>query len=157
MRAFMPCLWLDRDVAGARDYYRSVFEGARVVDEMVAGAGAPFPAGTVISTVLEFGGGSLMLLHGARTKPTEALSLVVTCEEQGEIDRLWARLSDGGEEQMCGWVKDRYAVSWQIVPGVLQRLLRDDDRARSGRAMHAMLQMRKLDIAALTAAHRGET
>lgn len=156
MRAFMPCLWLERDVAAARAYYLGVFEGARVVDEMVAGTGAPFPAGTVISTVLEFSGGSLMLLHGARTRPTEALSLVVTCEEQAEIDRLWARLGDGGEEQMCGWITDRYGVSWQIVPSVLQRLLRDDDRARSGRAMQAMLQMRKLDIAVLTAAHRGD-
>jgi len=139
-----PFLWFDGQAEEAARFYTSIFKNSRV--ESVSPMAATFRL-----EGLEF----IALNGGPQFKFTEAISFFVNCETQEEIDYFWEKLSTGGEKSRCGWLKDRFGLSWQIVPAILGELLNDTDEKRSQRVMEAMLQMNKLDIAALTAAYKG--
>ncbi|RYV50938.1 VOC family protein [Pengzhenrongella frigida] len=157
MQKISPFLWFDREAEEAAELYVATFANSTILGVSRYGEGAPLPAGTAMSVAFELDGTSFQALNGGPGRPfTEAISLFVRTDAQDEIDRLWAALtSGGGEPGRCGWLKDRFGLSWQIVPSVLGELLGDPDPARSGRAMQAMLGMGKLDIAALRAAAEG--
>jgi predicted 3-demethylubiquinone-9 3-methyltransferase (glyoxalase superfamily) len=149
-----PFLWFDTQAEEAANFYVSLFPNSRIRRMVRFGAAGPGPAGGVMTVAFELNGLELTALNGGpHFHFTEAISLVVTCETQAEIDRLWDGLLAGGQESRCGWLKDRYGLSWQIVPAVLPELLGDRDPVKAQRAMQAMLKMRKLDIAALERAH----
>jgi predicted 3-demethylubiquinone-9 3-methyltransferase (glyoxalase superfamily) len=152
-----PFLWFDREAEEAMDLYCSIFGDAKVHSVSRYPEGAPFPAGTVVTAHFEVAGQEFIALNGGPGHPfSDAVSFWVRAETQEEIDRLWQLLTaDGGEPGPCGWLKDRFGLSWQIVPSVLMELLGDPDPAKAGRTMQAMLGMSKLDIAALHAAHDG--
>jgi len=152
------CLWFNTEAEEAAKLYVSLFDNSRITAVSHYGKGTPMPEGTVLTVVFELDGTEFMALNGGpHFTFTEASSMVVQCDTQAEIDRLWeALLSNGGREQQCGWVKDRYGLSWQIVPARLRDMMRDADRARSDRLMAAILSMARLDIAKLEAAYRGE-
>ncbi len=147
MGKITPCLWFDGRVDDAIEFYRSIFPDFKVGDIQRYGEGSPFPAGTILLATIEIAGQSLMILNGGPYyKLTEAFSLFVRCENQEEVDYYWDRLIVGGEPSQCGWLKDPFGVSWQIVPNALGELLGDPDQARAGRVMQAMLQMVKIDV-----------
>jgi predicted 3-demethylubiquinone-9 3-methyltransferase (glyoxalase superfamily) len=152
-----PFLWFDGKAEEAMNLYTRIFPDSKVKDVSRYGEGAPAPKGTVMTATFELAGQEFVALNGGpQFHFTEAISFVVACETQEEVDRYWEQLiAGGGKESMCGWLKDRFGVSWQIVPTALGRLLGDKDPAKAGRAMKAMMQMRKLDIKALKAAHAG--
>jgi predicted 3-demethylubiquinone-9 3-methyltransferase (glyoxalase superfamily) len=151
-----PNLWFDTEAEEAADFYVSVFENSRVVSVAHYTEGAPRPAGMVMTVTFELDGQRFVGINGGpEFKFDEAVSLEITCKDQAEVDYYWERLTEGGEEGPCGWVKDRYGLSWQVVPEGMEELFADDDPARAQRAMQAMLQMRKLDIAALRSAADG--
>ena len=137
------------------DFYSSIFPDAAVHDVARYGPGGPGPDGSVMTATLELAGQRLMGLNGGpQFSFTEAISLFVSVDTQEEVNRLWNALTaDGGEESQCGWLKDKFGLSWQIVPTALGQLLGSSDREGAARALQAMLQMRKIDIAALQAAH----
>lgn len=144
MRKITPFLWFNGRIDEAVALYTSVFPATTVLGT------TPGPGGSLMSATLEIEGQPLIIFNGGPMYPlTPAASLYVNCETQEEVDRLWAALTDGGSESRCGWLVDRFGLSWQIIPSVLPRLLQDPDRAKAGRAMKAMLTMNKLDIAAL--------
>lgn len=150
MQKITTFLWFDDNAMEAVEFYTSVFGDSSLVNTM------PGPDGGVMGATFKLEGQEFMALNGGPLFTfTPAISLYVACETQEEIDDLWAKLTDGGEEQPCGWLVDRFGVSWQIIPGVLGGLLSDPDPGRAGRAMEAMLKMKKLDIAALQAAADG--
>ncbi len=156
-----PCLWFDDQAEEAVEFYTSIFKNSKVLTTSRYGeAGQEVhgrPPGSVMVVAFELAGQAFTALNGGPTfKFNEAVSLQVSCETQAEVDYYWARLSEGGDEGQCGWLKDRYGLSWQIVPSVLPALISDTDPRRSQRATQAMLQMKKLDIAALKRAHAGE-
>lgn len=157
MQTISPFLWFDDQAEQAAEFYVSLFPGSRIVSVSRSPEGSPGPAGRAMSVVFELDGLELQALNGGPVFTfTEAISLFVRVETQEEIDRLWAALtSDGGEPGRCGWLKDRWGLSWQIVPPVLFELIGDPDPERAGRAMQAMLAMGRLDIAALRAAADG--
>jgi predicted 3-demethylubiquinone-9 3-methyltransferase (glyoxalase superfamily) len=153
-KTIMPCLWFDTQAEAAAKHYVSIFENAKL------GPVTRFPkegrevhgkdAGTVMTVEFEIEGQKFLALNGGpRFKFNEAVSFQVLCETQEEVDYFWEKLSEGGEEGPCGWLKDKFGLSWQIVPTILPELLKSGDSATSERAMKAMLQMRKIDIAAL--------
>lgn len=145
-----PFLWFDDNAEEAASFYVSIFNDSRVVDVVRYGEAGPGPAGTAMAVTFELAGQQFNALNGGPAfKFNEAISLVVNCETQPEVDALWARLSEGGSEGRCGWLKDKFGLSWQIVPSVLVDLLRDSDATNAGRVMQAMMQMDKLDIAGL--------
>ena len=145
MSDIKPCLWFHADAEEAARFYVSVFPGSRIAHVM---RGAPDAPAIAVDFVLD--GQPFLALNGRREGGfTDAHSFVVPCDTQAEIDRYWAALTEGGEESQCGWLRDRYGVSWQIVPRAMGALLGGPDAAAAGRAMQAMLGMRKLDIAAL--------
>jgi predicted 3-demethylubiquinone-9 3-methyltransferase (glyoxalase superfamily) len=151
-----PCLWFDTQAEEATNFYVSVFKNSKVTGiQRYAGDAGPLPDGTVVTTQFELDSQPFMALNGGpHVQFTDALSMFVSCEDQREVDELWDKLlSDGGSPSMCGWLKDRYGVSWQIVPKQLGELLGDSDQAKAGRVMEAMLKMVKLDVAALQAAY----
>jgi predicted 3-demethylubiquinone-9 3-methyltransferase (glyoxalase superfamily) len=155
-----PFLWFDSQAEEAANFYVSIFKQSKIAaitrydDESSKVAGRP--KGSVMTVEFELDGQKLTALNGGPLfKFTEAISLVVNCENQKEVDYFWDKLSGGGEEVQCGWLKDRFGVSWQVVPTVLVELLQDKDPERSRRAMSAMLKMKKLDIDALQKAHQG--
>ena len=149
MPKITPFLWYHGNVEEVVDLYRSVFTNSRIVNQQRG------PDGTVMGVTFELEGQPLIAFNGGPAHQlTPAVSLFVSCETQAEVDRLWARLTDGGEESNCGWLVDRFGLSWQIIPTALPRLLGDPDPAKAGRAVNAMLQMRKIDIAALEQAAR---
>ncbi len=149
-----PFLWFDNQAEEATNFYVSIFKNSKVISMDRYGEAGPGPKGTVMTTSFELEGQGFMALNGGpEYKFTEAISFFVNCETQAEIDDLWERLSAGGEEGPCGWLKDKYGVSWQIVPAVLGEMLSDSNPERSQRVMKAMLQMRKLDINALVRAY----
>lgn len=153
MQRITPCLWFDTEAEDAADFYVSVFKNSQVVSVSRYGEAGPRPAGTVMTVDFELDGQAFIALNGGPEFPfTEAVSLQVDCETQEEVDRYWSVLSGGGEEGPCGWLKDRYGLSWQIIPVALTELLNDPDTAKAQRVMAAMLQMKKIDIAALQAA-----
>ncbi|HEU4850279.1 MAG TPA: VOC family protein [Terrimesophilobacter sp.] len=152
-----PCLWFDTQAEEAADYYISIFENSEILEVSRYGEGAPMPAGTALVVTFTIDGTRFQALNGGPAFHfTEAISFYVNASTQEEIDRLWDALTrDGGEPSQCGWLKDKYGVSWQIVPPILGELLGDPDQAKAGRVMQAMLGMSKLDIAGLEAAARG--
>jgi predicted 3-demethylubiquinone-9 3-methyltransferase (glyoxalase superfamily) len=152
-----PFLWFDGNAEEAVNFYVSLFDNSKVVSLSRYGDAGPGPKGQVMVMSFELAGQSFMALNGGPVfKFTEAISLVVNCETQAEVDRFWKALTKGGSESQCGWLKDRYGLSWQIVPTILGKLMSDKDAARSGRVMQAMMQMVKLDIAKLQAAYDGK-
>ncbi len=149
-------LWFDTQAEEAAGFYTSVFKNSRIVRTSHYTEAGPRPAGTVMTVEFELDGQPFVGLNGGPEFTfNEAVSFQIDCEDQAEVDHYWERLSEGGEEGPCGWLKDRYGVSWQVVPAELDELLNDPDRARATRAMAAMLQMGKLDIAALRSAADG--
>ena len=149
MQPITPFLWFDGNVAAAMKFYCSVFKKSKIVS--VNGSGK-----NVMSATLSLNGQKLILFNGGpHYKLTPAFSLFVSCQTQKEIDYYWKRLMEGGEASRCGWLTDRFGLSWQIIPDVLADLLGDRDEGKSARAMQAMVQMSKLDIKALRHAHAG--
>lgn len=147
MHKITPFLWFDDNAEQAAEFYASIFPESQIVSTSRYGEAGPGPAGTAMTVTFQLQGQEFTALNGGpQFEFTEAISFVVNCETQEEVDELWEKLSDGGEEGQCGWLKDRFGLSWQIVPSVLGELLNDPDPVRAESAMQAMLQMRKLDI-----------
>ena len=157
LQKIVPNLWFDTEAEEAAAFYVSLFEDSRIVSTLHYTAAGPRPAGMVLTVEFELEGQRFVAINGGPEFPfSEAVSFMVECEDQAEVDRFWAKLSEGGSEGPCGWLKDRYGLSWQVVPTGMDELFADDDPARAERAMRAMFEMRKLDIAALeAAAHAG--
>jgi predicted 3-demethylubiquinone-9 3-methyltransferase (glyoxalase superfamily) len=156
LRKIIPNLWFDTEAEEAAGFYTSVFEDSRIVNVARYTEPGPRPAGMVMTVEFELDGQTFVAINGGpRFKFDEAISFQVTCETQDELDYYWERLSDGGEEGPCGWLKDSYGLSWQVVPTGMEELFADPDPERARRAMEAMLRMRKLDIAALRSAADG--
>ena len=150
MQKITPFLWFDGNVEEAMNFYVSIFKNSKIVSV------TPGPNGTVMMATFQLGGQEFFALNGGpQFKFTEAISFFVECETQQEVDELWERLSEGGEKSRCGWLKDKYGLSWQIIPSVLGELLGDKDPEKANRVMQAMLQMDKIDIQILRQAHRG--
>lgn len=157
MSQISPFLWFDTQAEEAAEFYVSVFKNSEILGVSRYGEGAPRPAGSAISVTFVLDGLEFQALNGGpEFSFTEAVSFFVSAATQAEIDDLWEKLTDGGEPGRCGWLKDKYGLSWQVVPPVLGELLGDPDPARSGRVMQAMLGMGKLDIAGLRAAHASD-
>lgn len=150
------CLWFENQAEEAANFYTGVFDDSKIVNISRFGKGGPGPAGEAIAVDFELEGRAFTALNGARTSSfTEAVSFVVDCEDQSAVDRYWNALTDSGSESMCGWLRDRYGISWQVVPSVLPSLIAGPDPEGSQRAMQAMLGMRKLVIADLQKAYEG--
>ena len=150
MQKITPWLWFDTQAEEAATFYTSIFENSRILHVARYGKAGPRPEGLVMTVSFELDGQEFVALNGGPEFTfNEAVSFQVTCETQDEVDEFWSRLSEGGEEGPCGWLKDRYGVSWQIIPTVLPELLSQPDAERSQRVMQAMLGMRKIEIAAL--------
>lgn len=158
MQKIAPCLWFDGNAEEAARFYTSVFAESRIVTTMHFTDAGPGPEGHVLAITFEIDGQEFMALNGGPQFPfTPAISLFVHCSSQQEVDRYWAKLIDGGGSPwQCGWLTDRFGVSWQIVPDALGEMLRDPDKAKAGRVMAAMMKMVKLDLAQLEHAYRGE-
>jgi len=150
-------LWFDRNAEEAMNHYVSIFKNSKVLSVMRYGEAGPGAAGTVMVANFQLEGQEFAALNGGpQFKFTEAISLVVNCDSQDEVDDLWQKLSAGGAPSQCGWLKDKFGLSWQITPRVLIELLKDPDPVKSQRVMRAMMQMTKIDIAQLQRAHRGQ-
>ncbi|WP_437725542.1 VOC family protein [Sorangium sp. So ce861] len=149
-------LWFDNNAEEAVRLYTSVFKRSRIVEEVRCGDAGPGPKGSLMTVEFELEGQRFVAMNGGpHFKFNEAISLAVTCETQAEVDELWSKLIEGGgAESQCGWLKDRFGLSWQIVPSALPRLLQHPDPAKAARVMQAMMQMKKLDIARLEEAAR---
>jgi predicted 3-demethylubiquinone-9 3-methyltransferase (glyoxalase superfamily) len=156
--SFTTCLWFDTEGEAAANFYTSVFSGSRIGRVTRYTEAGPGPAGSVMVVEFELNGQKFIALNGGPVNAhfTEAISFQVPCADQAEVDYYWERLSDGGQEDACGWVKDRYGLSWQVVPTVLANMMSDPDPAKVRRAMAAMFTMKKLDIAALQKAYAGQ-
>ncbi|HJW01011.1 MAG TPA: VOC family protein [Arthrobacter sp.] len=156
MQKISTCLWFENQAEQAAEFYVSVFDDARILEVSRYGEGGPGPAGAAITAEFEIEGRRFLALNGGTPSNfTESVSFVVDCADQEEVDRYWGALTDGGTEGQCGWLKDRYGVSWQIVPSVLGSLIGGPDPEGAQRAMQAMLGMGKLDIGALQSAYEG--
>jgi predicted 3-demethylubiquinone-9 3-methyltransferase (glyoxalase superfamily) len=157
MQKVTPWLWFETEGEEAAKFYTSVFDNARITEVTHYGPAGPGVEGSVMTVSFELDGLQLVALNGgpAHFGFSEALSLQVSCASQDEVDHFWTGLSEGGEEGPCGWLKDRFGVSWQIVPTRLEELINDPDRDKANRAFQAMMQMKKLDIAALERAAEG--
>jgi len=158
MQKITPFLWFDDRAEEAANFYVSIFKNSKVSRVVRYGEAGPGQPGTVMVAEFELEGQAFVGLNaGPRFKFTEAISFVVNCETQDEVDYLWARLSsDGGEESMCGWLKDKFGLSWQVVPTVLTEMMLDKDPEKARRVTEAMLQMQKLDIAKLKQAFENQ-
>ena len=157
MKKINPFLWFDNNAEEAVSLYISAFPNAKIASVSHYDEGSPMPEGTVMSIAFELNGQDFIALNGGPMFTfSPAMSLFVNCDTQDEIDLLWDKLSEGGEVMQCGWLTDRFGVTWQIVPTILPELLGDDDEEKAGRAMEAMLQMKKLDINKLKKAFDGE-
>ena len=153
MPKITPCLWFDTQGEEAAEFYTSIFPNSRIVDVARYGEAGPRDAGTVMVVKFELDGQELVALNGGPEFTfDEAISFQIDCADQEEVDRYSEALTDGGEQGPCGWAKDRFGLSWQVVPARLIELLGDPDEAKAQRAMAAMLEMRKIDIAAVEAA-----
>ena len=157
MPTITPFLWFDDQAEEAAELYTSIFDNSKILNVSHYSEVGPGEAGSVMTVEFELEGQRFTALNGGPNYTfTEAVSFVVSCETQEEVDELWTKLSDGGEEGPCGWLKDRFGLSWQIVPNALMRLLGDPDREKANRVMSAMLEMRKIEIADLERAAAGE-
>jgi predicted 3-demethylubiquinone-9 3-methyltransferase (glyoxalase superfamily) len=153
MPRITPNLWFDTESEAAAEFYVSVFPNSKVTNVSYYNDAGPRPAGTVLTVEFVLDGQDFTAINGGpQFTFTEAISLLITCADQDEVDYYWAKLTDGGEESQCGWLKDRYGVSWQVVPAGMAEVLGDPDDERARRAMQAMLGMKKIDVAALAAA-----
>ena len=150
MPAPTPMLWFDTEAEQAAEFYTSVFSNSKIVEVTHYGSAGPRPAGMVMTVVFELDGQKFVALNGGPDFSfSEAISFVVYCETQEEVDTYWETLSEGGEEAPCGWLKDKFGLSWQVTPTALPRLLADPDTEKAQRVMAAMLEMKKIDIEAL--------
>lgn len=154
MQKIRPWLWFDDRAEEAANFYVSVFKNSRITNISRYGEEGPGPAGSVMVASFELDGVEFMALNGG-TQAQYSSAFYVDCEAQDEIDHLWERLAEGGETSVCGWLKDRFGVSWNIVPSVFGELMSDEDDEKTGRVMTAMLQMTKLDIPTLLRAYEG--
>jgi predicted 3-demethylubiquinone-9 3-methyltransferase (glyoxalase superfamily) len=157
MSMISPFLWFSDQAEQAASFYVSIFPRSRIVNVARYGEGGPGPAGTAMTVQFELDGQVVTALNGGpHYALSPAFSFVIDCKDQDQVDHYWTRLTaDGGQESQCGWLTDRFGLSWQVVPSVLVELLTDKDPAKARRATEAMMTMRKLDIAALQRAHRG--
>ena len=150
MQKIVPFLWFDGKAEEAMNFYISIFKNSKIKAVHRYGDAGPGTKGAVISGNFEINGQEFMALNGGpQFSFTPAISFFVNCETQAEVDELWEKLSAGGEKSRCGWLRDKYGVSWQIIPTALGKLLGDPDRAKAGRVMQAMLKMDKIDIQGL--------
>jgi predicted 3-demethylubiquinone-9 3-methyltransferase (glyoxalase superfamily) len=156
MKRITPFLWFDNQAEEAMKFYLSIFKNSKVLSVTRSGDSGPGPKGSVMTAAFELDGQTFTALNGGPLfKFNESVSFVVGCETQEEIDYFWERLSAGGQKVECGWLKDKYGLSWQVVPSILPELMGSDDPQRSNRVMQALMQMKKLDIAALKKAAAG--
>jgi predicted 3-demethylubiquinone-9 3-methyltransferase (glyoxalase superfamily) len=154
MKDIMPCLWFDGRAEEAVNFYASVFKNAKIGHIARYGDNMPMPKGSVLTAELEINGQNFLALNGPPVFTfTPAISLTVNCETQDEVDAFWEKLSEGGEKQQCGWLKDKFGVSWQVVPTVLADLMKQATPAKSQKVMEAIMQMTKLDIKTLQQAY----
>jgi predicted 3-demethylubiquinone-9 3-methyltransferase (glyoxalase superfamily) len=156
MQKITPFLWFDGQAEEAMNFYTSIFKNSKVGRVTRYGEAGPGPRGTVMTATFELEGQEFMALNGGpQFKFSPAISFFVSCKTQGEVDELWNKLSAGGKTERCGWLTDKFGLSWQIIPTILGELLHDKDPEKSQRVMQAMLQMDKIDIAVLQRAHSG--
>src|SRR5262249_6562147 len=154
MQKITPFLWFDNNAEEAMNFYLSIFKNSEVISVARCGDAGPGPKGAVMTAKFRLNGQEFVALNGGPYfKFTEAISFVVDCETQQEVDEFWEKLSEGGEESRCGWLKDKYGLSWQIIPTVLGELLQDKDPEKAKRVMEAMLLMNKIDIKKLKQAY----
>ena len=157
MQKITPFLWFDGKAEEAANFYVSIFKNSKIGTVNRYGENGPGPKGTVMIATFQIDGQDFIALNGGpQFKFSAAISFVVNCETQEEVDELWEKLSDGGQKSQCGWLKDKFGLSWQIVPTTLGKLLGDSDARKAGRVMQAMLQMTKIDIAGLQRAYEQE-
>ena len=157
MQKITPFLWFNDDAEAAINFYISVFKDSKILSVSRYGEGTPMPSGTLMSATFQLEGQEFMALNGGpQFKFNEAVSLFVSCETQEEVDELWAKLTEGGEPGPCGWLKDKFGLSWQIIPTTLGQLLSDPDPVKAQNVMQAMLQMSKIDIGKLKQAYEQE-
>jgi len=157
MQKITPFLWFDSNAEEAMNFYTSIFKNSKILNVSRYGEAGPGPKGTVMTGSFQLEGQEFIALNGGpHFKFTEAISLVVNCKTQQEIDELWEKLLAGGQESRCGWLKDKFGLSWQIVPTILGELMTDKDAAKTNRVMSALLQMDKLDIEKLKQAYEGK-
>ncbi|MGB9936507.1 MAG: VOC family protein [Methanobacterium sp.] len=157
MQKITPFLWFDNQAEEAMNFYVSIFKNSKFISVTRYGKDAPGPEGTIMTAKFQIEGQEFVALNGGpQFTFTEAISFVVNCKTQEEIDYYWEKLSNGGEEQGPGWVKDKYGLSWQVVPVLLEEMMNDEDSEKSGRVMNAMMQMTKIDIKKLKQAYNGE-
>ncbi len=155
MRRITPFLWFDHQAEEAANLYVSVFPGSRIVSVSRYGEAGPGPKGSVMTVAFELDGQAFTALNGGPLfRFTEAISFVVDCKTQEEVDRYWGKLSEGGHEGQCGWLKDRFGLSWQIIPSTLGEMLTDPDPGKARKVMEAMLRMKKIDVAELRKAYQ---
>ena len=156
MQKLTPFLWFDNQAEEAADFYVAIFKNSKIVSIDRYGNAGPGPKGTVMIATFQIDGQEFVALNGGpRFKFTEAISFVVNCEPQEEVDYFWEKLSAGGEKSRCGWLKDKFGLSWQVVPTILDKLLRAKYAVKAQRVMQAMLQMDKIDIKTLKQAYEG--
>ena len=154
MQKITPFLWFDNQAEEAANFYVSIFKNSKILSISRYGEAGPGPKGSAMTVMFQLDGEEFIALNGGPLfKFTEAISFVVNCETQQEVDEFWEKLSEGGEESRCGWLKDKYGLSWQIVPTILVELLQDKDPEKAKRVMEAMLQMNKIDIKKLKQAY----
>jgi predicted 3-demethylubiquinone-9 3-methyltransferase (glyoxalase superfamily) len=157
MQKITPFLWFDNQAEEAMNFYVSIFKNSKIVSVSRYGDAGPGPKGSVMTATFQLDGQEFIALNGGpHFKFTEAISLFVKCQTQQEVDDFWEKLSQGGQKSQCGWLKDKFGLSWQIVPTILGELLGDKDREKSKRVMQAMLQMTKIDIEGLKRASEGK-
>jgi predicted 3-demethylubiquinone-9 3-methyltransferase (glyoxalase superfamily) len=157
MQKIMPFLWFDHQAEEAMNFYVSIFKNSSVLNVTRYGVAGPGPKGTVMSATFQLEGQTFYALNGGPLfKFTEAISFFVDCKTQEEVDELWAKLSAGGSESRCGWLKDKYGLSWQIIPSALGEMLGDKDPKKAARVMQAMMAMGKIEIAKLKEAYARE-
>jgi len=157
MQKITPFLWFDDKAEEAANFYVSLFKNSKIENVSRYGDAGPGPKGKVMTVTFQLNGQKFTALNGGpQFKFTEAISLMVNCETQQEVDELWEKLSAGGQKSRCGWLKDKYGLSWQIIPSALGKLMSDPDREKAGRVMKAMLQMDKIDVKRLEQAHAGK-
>jgi predicted 3-demethylubiquinone-9 3-methyltransferase (glyoxalase superfamily) len=156
MKKITPFLWFNGNAEEAMNFYASIFDGTKVGKIERYGDGAPFPKGTAMTASFELLGQKFVALNGGpQYEFTPAISFAIDCETQAEVDHYWSKLTDGGKEQPCGWLVDKFGLSWQVVPVQLVRLLSDPDPKKAGRVAQAMFKMTKIDIATLERAAAG--
>jgi len=157
MQKITPFLWFDGKAEEAANFYTSIFNNSKILNLSRYGEAGPWPKGTVMTVTFQLEGQQFIALNGGPHYTfSPAISFFVDCETQAEVDELWEKLSAGGSDMQCGWLKDKFGLSWQIIPKALMELMQDKDPAKSQRVFKAMLQMAKIDIEGLKRAYRGE-